>query len=125
MDVKFLDTYALVEISKGNPDFIYLLRLDFGVLDLILAELYTVLLREDGRDLADFWYKKLEGFATTSSLSTLIRAVKYRHENKKQNLSFFDCVGYIFARENNMKFVTGDKEFENKEGVEFIKCIKK
>ena len=42
-------------------------------------------------------------------------------ENKKQNMSFFDCVGYVYARENNIKFVTGDKEFEKKEGVLFIK----
>lgn len=125
MDVRFLDTYALVEISKGNPNFMHLLKLDFVILDLILAELYTVLLREDGKVLADLWYKKLEGFVTTVRLPTLIRAVEYRYEHKKQNLSFFDCVGYIFARENNMKFVTGDKEFENKDGVEFIKGIRK
>jgi len=27
----------------------------------------------------------------------------------------------IFAKENNMKFVTGDRAFRDKEGVEFIK----
>jgi len=44
-----------------------------------------------------------------------------KKENKKKNLSFFDCAGYIFARENNYKFVTGDKEFENLPNVEYIK----
>ncbi len=121
MDVKFLDTYALVEISKSNPRFNYLFESDFVVLDLTLAELYTVLLRESGKDLADLWCKKLENFSTSASLPILIKAVNYRYENKKQNLSFFDCVGYIFAKENGMNFVTGDKEFKDKEGVEFIK----
>ena len=46
--------------------------------------------------------------------------MKYRIDNKKENLSIFDYVGYIFALENNLKFVTGDKAFKNKEGVVFV-----
>ena len=50
----------------------------------------------------------------------MIRAVRFRIDNNKQNLSFFDCVGYIFAVENSMKFVTGDREFKDKPQVEFL-----
>ena len=121
MDLKFLDTYALIEISKGNPKFIHFIETDFFILDLILAEFYSVLLREQNEETADLWYKKLESYTERASLSILINAVKYRDMHKKENLSFFDCVGYIFAKENNMKFVTGDKQFANREGVVFIK----
>lgn len=122
MDVdKSLDTYALVEISKGNPDFADILNQDFVILDLILTEFYGVLLREQNEEIANLWYKRLESYVKTAHLKTIIKAVKYRQENKKQNLSFFDCVGYMFALDNNMKFVTGDKEFKDKIGVEFVK----
>ena len=121
MDVKFLDTYVLIEISKGNQKFLKYLNEQFVISDLILIEFYNVLLREQNEELAEYWYKKFEFFALPVTRETLKKAVKYRVANKNKNLSFFDCVGYIFAVENNMKFVTGDKEFQNKDGVEFLK----
>ena len=45
-----------------------------------------------------------------------------RIEHAKENLSFFDCVGYVFAQEHGLIFVTGDKAFEKREGVEYIKA---
>ena len=45
----------------------------------------------------------------------------FRIDNKGKNFSFFDCVGYVFAIENNIKFITGDREFQSMEGVEFVK----
>ena len=36
-------------------------------------------------------------------------------------ISFFDAVGYVYSRENNYKFVTGDKEFEKLPNVQFMK----
>lgn len=32
-----------------------------------------------------------------------------------------DCIGYVYAKENGLRFVTGDKEFEGMENVEFVK----
>ncbi len=127
MDVKMkcLDTYALIEIHDENPNFLPYLRQEFVIPDLTMAEFYSVILRDYNEKTADYLLKKFDPFVAPVDFGIIIKAVKYRHEHKKQNLSFFDCVGYIFARENNMKFVTGDKEFENKDGVEFIKGIKK
>lgn len=121
MDVKCLDTYALVEISKGNLNFISYLSLETTIPNLIMAEFYAVILREHDEKTADYWFKEFERFIIPVNMEILIKAVKYRQENKKQNLSFFDCIGYIFALENNMKFVTGDKEFKDKPNVEWIK----
>lgn len=121
MDVNFLDTYALIEISRGNPRFKPYFQNNFIILDLILAEIYSVLLRDQNEEIANLWCKKLESYIETAPLSTLINAVKYRKQHKSQNLSFFDCVGYIYSKENNLNFVTGDEQFENKEGVIFIK----
>lgn len=63
----------------------------------------------------------LESFCKPVSLSTLIKAMQFRVDARKNDISFFDAVGYIFALENNYPFVTGDKEFEHMKGVEFIK----
>ena len=50
-----------------------------------------------------------------------IEAAKFKYKNKKMKLSYADCIGYITAQENNMKFLTGDKDFKSIKGVEFVK----
>ncbi|HJX50005.1 MAG TPA: PIN domain-containing protein [Candidatus Nanoarchaeia archaeon] len=116
-----LDTYALIEISKGNPKFAEYLKSIFILSDLTLAEFYGVLLREEGESVADYWTKKLEKYSLPASKEVLIEAIKFRYENRRLNLSFFDAVGYIFSLKNGCLFVTGDKEFEKFTNVEFIK----
>lgn len=49
-----------------------------------------------------------------------MRASKFRFENIKKGLSFIDCFGYVLALNNHMKFLTGYKEFEGVENVEFV-----
>ena len=118
---KCLDTYALVEIKRGNSKFAEYLNLDFVATDLTLVELYSVLLREEGEKVADYWFKKLERYSSPVDKEILIEAVKFRHKHKKSGISFFDAVGYIFALRKGYKFVTGDKEFEKLDNVEFKK----
>ena len=122
VDVKrCLDTYALVEIAKGNPKFAEYLNSDFVLTDLTLAEFYLVLFREDGEKVADYWFKKLERYSVSVSRDLLIEAVKFRYEHRKSDISFFDAIGYVFSIKNGYYFVTGDKEFENLPNVEFKK----
>ena len=116
-----LDTYALVEISKGNAKFSEYLNSDYVITDLTLAELYSVLLREEGEKVADYWFKKLERYSLPVPKELLIEAIKFRHEHKKQNISFFDAVGYMFSLKKGFYFVTGDKEFSDLPNVDFKK----
>ncbi len=116
-----LDTYALVEIYRGNQKFSSFLLEDAVIASITLAEFYGVLYREEGRARADFWFKKLSFLARPVSQETLIAAVRFRLDHKSKNLSFFDCVGYLFSQEHHALFVTGDKEFEHLEGVAFVK----
>lgn len=116
-----LDTYALVEIYLGNEKFIHYLNFNFVVNDITLAEFFGVLLREYGEDEAILWFKKLERYSVPVSKEVLIEAIKFRHKHKKSDISFFDTVGYIFSIKNSYYFVTGDKEFENFQNVEFKK----
>lgn len=116
-----LDTYALVEINNGNPKFSGLLDKDAVITDLTMAEFYANIYRRYDEKTADYWHRKLGPFCKIVSRGILIKAIKFRIDNRKKSLSFFDCVGYMYALENNMLFVTGDKEFQHREGVMFIK----
>jgi len=119
--MRCLDTYALVEISRGNPKFSKYMDEDFVITDITLAEFYGIILREYDEQTADYWFRKLGPYSKGVSKEILIEAVKYRQKNKKKNLSFFDCVGYIFSVKNKINFLTGDKEFESLPSVEFVK----
>lgn len=116
-----LDTYALVEIYLGNKKFIDYLTIDFVIAELTLIEFFGILLREYGEDEAHRWFRKLERYAIPVNKNIFLEAVKFRHEHKKQNISFFDAVGYIFSVTHGYYFVTGDKEFEKFPNVEFRK----
>ncbi|MBS3077307.1 PIN domain-containing protein [Candidatus Pacearchaeota archaeon] len=118
---KCLDTYALVEIFLGNKKFTDYLHKEFIINDLTLAEFYGVLLREEDEKVAHYWFKKLERYSQPADIDTLIESVKFRQAHKKTNISFFDAVGYIFSIKNGCYFVTGDKEFEDFDFVEFKK----
>ena len=118
---RFLDTYALVEIKRGNPKFDYLLGSSFVISDITLAEFYSVILREEGEKTADYWFKKLEYSSLPVSKEILVEAIKFRQKYKKTGISFFDAVGYVFALKKSYKFVTGDKEFEKLDNVDFKK----
>lgn len=115
-----LDTYALIEIAQANPKFTFLFKEDFIIPSTTLAEFYGVLLRNKGKDEAEIWVEKLSGAATGTPLSIMLRAQSFRFIHKQRNISFFDGVGYCFAQENNMFFVTGDKEFKELKGVRYI-----
>jgi uncharacterized protein len=47
--------------------------------------------------------------------------MKFRYKNRKKNLSVPDCISYLQAKSLGIKFLTGDKKFENMENVEFVK----
>ncbi len=53
--------------------------------------------------------------------SLIKEAAFLRVEHRKKNISMADCIGYCLARVLGIKFLTGDKEFEHFENVEFVK----
>lgn len=116
-----LDTYALVEISKGNTNFTKILNSQFSIPNLIMAEFYGIMYRAYDEKTAQYWLRKLTPFCKEIPIKTLIEAVKYRIDHKKEKLSFFDCAAYIYAQRNNMLFVTGDKAFQKRKGVKYVK----
>ena len=48
-------------------------------------------------------------------------AAHLKKQLNKRNVSMTDSIGYCLAQQLGIKFLTGDTEFENMDGVEFVK----
>ena len=118
----FYDTYAILEIIKGNDNYDNYLR-DVGVVTtkLNLMELFYRMYILHGIEIAEFYYQKYLPFAVEISDSSIKKAATFRAENRKKDLSYVDCIGYILALENKIKFLTGDRQFKDMENVEFVR----
>src|SRR3989344_5213802 len=106
MSEYFFDTYAIIEIMKGNPNH---------------SETYFSLLKE---------MNEIEAKKTISSLNMefieldyeiALESSSFRYIHKEKKLSYADCIGYIAARKNDLIFLTGDNGFEKIDNVEFVK----
>ena len=117
----YLDTYALIEIHDGNNNYIDLLNNEIVLTEITLSEFYGVLYRRLGEKTAEHWVAKFSPFAVQTTRDILLKASKYKEDHRKENISFFDSVGYVYAQEHGMRFVTGDNAFKGKQGVLFVK----
>ena len=115
-----LDTYALFEIHNGNEKFVEYLDETAVIPETTLAEFYGLLYKRYNEKTAEYWYKKFSFLSRSVGLLNFIKAIKYRIDHTKEDLSFHDCVGYIYAQENNLKFITADKAFKERPNVEFV-----
>ena len=124
MEVKtfFFDTYALYEIIEGNENYKkYVKNIAIIITKLNLMELFYGLLIKYNEKTANNFYEKFLPYCTGIDDNTIKKAMIFRALNKKRDLSYVDCIGYIISKHRNIKFLTVDKEFENMENVEFVK----
>lgn len=119
-DIFFFDSYAIIEIVLGNEN--YKKYTDSIILTtrLNLFEVFYALLKDVGEKEAGFCLDRYYEFIIGFGKEVIKKAARFRLQHKKRNLSMTDCIGYILAKEWNVKFLTGDKEFENMENVEFV-----
>ncbi|MBI2631601.1 PIN domain-containing protein [Candidatus Pacearchaeota archaeon] len=117
----FFDSYAVIEILKENPNYAKFKEQPITIVLWNLAEIYYHCINSNLEKEADNLYSKFRKSVVEIDDETLQEAMKFKKEHKKQDLSYADCIGYIYAKKHNMVFLTGDKEFENLENVEFVK----
>lgn len=118
----FYDTYALLEIIKGNKNYRHYSK-NIGIVTtrLNLMELYYRLYVLLGIESADSYHQKYRSFAIEVNDSLIKKAMIFRADTKSKDLSYVDCIGYVFAVENKIKFLTGDNQFKDMDNVEFVK----
>ena len=119
--VFFCDTYALIEIIKGSKDYEIYTDSLLITSDLNLMELFYFLLRTYGKSKALEYFTEWEDIAVPIPKYVILKAMELKLIYKKEKLSYVDCMGYTYAQDNNILFLTGDAKFENKSGVEYIK----
>lgn len=121
----FADTYAIIEILRGNRNYEQYADLELATTEFNLLELSYALVRDYGK------FKALELLSAVRDSFEVVKvddndfvnASEFRLQSKKQGkkLSLIDCLGYVIAKRLNIKFLTGDEEFKNLENVEFVK----
>ncbi|MEK6927550.1 MAG: PIN domain-containing protein [Nanoarchaeota archaeon] len=116
----FFDSYAIIEIVKNNPKYLPYSEEDIVLTLFNLAEVYWSALLDYGEERADKIFSDFRDNIVEVDDETLKEAIKFRKEHKKQDLSYTDCIGYIYSKRNNVKFLTGDSQFENFPFLEFL-----
>lgn len=117
----FFDSYAFFEISNGNLAYEpYVKDVAITTTKLNLMELHYGILRTEGKEKADELYDKYLQYTIDFSDEDIKEANQFRLEQKKQDLSYIDCMGYVLAKKMRIKFLTGDNKFKGMEGVEFV-----
>lgn len=117
----FFDSYALIEIIKGNADYQNYRRCEAVLTKLNLFEVYFKLLKEFSEAQADKFLDDSYDLAVDFNKSVIRLAAKFKLENPRKNLSMADCIGYILSRIMGIKFLTGDESFEGMENAEYVK----
>ena len=121
MSTYFFDSYAVVEVIKGNANYARYVGEEVVITIFNLVEVYWAALNYLGEKEDDEIYSKYKPGIVDVDDETLKEAIKFRKKHRKRKLSYTDCIGYIYALKNNLIFLTGDKEFEDLENVEFVK----
>ena len=117
----FWDSYAVIEAMDGNKNYSRYIEEHVVTSIFNLAEIYWFALNEYEEKKANDVFEKFKKCVIDIDYETLKSAVKFRKKYKNKNLSYTDCIGYTFALKNDLKFLTGDKEFNNMPNVEFVK----
>lgn len=119
-DIFLYDTYALIEILNKNPKYEEYIKKDVIINEFIFAEFCYKLFLENIRDAKEITEELIPAIIRPDH-KIIERAMLFRVQNKKTEMSMTDCISYIMAKELGIKFLTGDKEFEHLNNVEFVK----
>ncbi len=117
----FFDSYAIVEIIKGNSNYLKYADAIVIITKLNLFEVYYCILRGSTEYEANRFIEKYKRYVINYDENVITDAAKLKLEYRKKNVSMADCIGYCVAKKWGVKFLTGDKEFEKMENVEFVK----
>ncbi len=117
----FFDSYAVIELVKGNPNYAKYTQELVIITVFNLVELYWSFLNDFGEEQADVLYKQFRECVIDIDDDIIQEAIRFRKQNKKLDLSYADCIGYTTACKKGLRFLTGDRAFEHIAHVEFVR----
>ncbi len=124
MNECFFDTYAIVELNKGNTNYSKYLDSTLVTTLLNLMEFYNTLLRENAKEIAIAKFNKYLPSCIQLNSDIIKEAVEFRLEFNKETkfkISYVDAIGYIISLKLGIEFLTGDDAFKDLKNVEFVK----
>ena len=120
----FADSYALIEILKGNERYIPYINGNLVTTEFNICEVTFAVCR-------DYPDKTRQVMARVRKMVTLLSttdgdycegaAMRRKTTGAGKKLSTIDCVGYAVSRRQEIPVLTGDREFEDIEDVEFVR----
>ena len=119
-EVFFYDTYALYAIATGKESYLEYSKGKILTGLMNLYEFYYILIKEGNRKLADDFFNRLIDSCVKINPDLVKEAAEFRFKEIKRKFSYVDCLGYIIAKENKVKFLTGDIGFKGMLNVKFI-----
>lgn len=117
----FLDTYAMVEIVKGNTHYTKYLTQQLHTSLFHLYELFYQLLRDHDAPTAREFFTQFSDVLLPISDSHIFAAAEFKLAHAKAKLSYADALGYAMADQEGMRFLTGDQAFQHITNVEYVK----
>jgi len=117
----FFDTYAIIALAEKNPNYEIFKDVKMITCVMNIGEIYNIILREKSKNAADEWFRGISFELLEITPEIMVKSVYFRHVNKKKNISSTDSVGYTLSLNHDLKFLTGDRQFEHLPNVEFVK----
>lgn len=116
----FFDTSAVIELLAGNPKYAKYFKAPITITAFNLAEIYWAALSNLKKSDSELICERYSQFVAETSDEVVMKAVEFRSANHKKRPSYASCIGYIYAQENGMRFLTSDKQFKGMPDVEFV-----
>lgn len=115
----FFDSYAIFEMLEGSPNYEAYKKSLTVLTKLNLFEIHYGISKEKGKEKAKEILERFSENVVDYNNEDIIQASEIKKQNSKRSMT--DCIGYVVSLRLNIKFLTGDKEFENLGNVEFVK----
>lgn len=120
----FADSYAIIEILKGNENYrpyqaATLVATEFNICEVAFAVCRdypdkTHMIMERVRKMVVLKQTTDEDYCSGAAMRRVTTSAG-------RKLSTIDCVGYSVARRFQIPFLTGDREFEDIDDVEYVR----
>lgn len=119
----FYDASAIYEYIRDTPGAaVYFEEPNEGVVSLLVVmEVYFIILRDFKEDVAEKALKMFFPLIALPSKAIIRNSMKFRLENQNRGLSYADALGYVYAKEHNIPFLTADRAFKGLNNVVFVR----
>jgi len=119
--IYFFDTYAIIEILKGNKGYEKFKDSQAIISTFNLAELHLHITRIFGAEVTRNSLEEFSNCVAGFEIEDFIEATNFKLKDIKKNFSIPDSIGYAMSKRLGLKFLTGDKNFQDLGNVEFVK----